>query len=45
MATDADLRRAAALRPDLGAAYVALEAEIGHAFRADGRRLADILAA
>ena len=44
MATDADLRHAARLRPDLAAEYVALEAEIGHAFRTDGTRLADILA-
>ena len=43
MATDADLRRAARLRPDLAAEYLALETEIGHAFRTDGRTLADIL--
>ena len=45
MASDADLRRAAQLRPDLAAEYVAVEDEIGHAFRTDGRTLKEILAA
>lgn len=44
MATDADLRRAAQLRPELAAEYVDLEREIGHAFRTDGTTLASILA-
>jgi DNA sulfur modification protein DndC len=34
MASDSDLRTAARLRPDLAAEYCALEAEIGHSFRA-----------
>jgi 3'-phosphoadenosine 5'-phosphosulfate sulfotransferase (PAPS reductase)/FAD synthetase len=44
LASKPDLIRAAQLRPDLAAEYAALEAEIGHRFRAD-LSMADIIAA
>lgn len=44
LASKPDLVRAARLRPDLAAEYAALEAEIGHKFRAD-MSMADIIAA
>ena len=45
MAADAVPRRAARRGPDLAAEHLAPEDEIGHAFRIDGARLADILTA
>lgn len=44
LASRDDLVRAARLRPDLAAEYAALEAELGHQFRAD-MSMADIIAA
>jgi 3'-phosphoadenosine 5'-phosphosulfate sulfotransferase (PAPS reductase)/FAD synthetase len=44
LASRDDLVRAAGLRPDLAAEYAALEAELGHDFRAD-MSMADIIAA